>query len=186
MDKFNKPQRAASDTNCPNCGSTEVTTSYEQQKFLYGKEEVPLFAEVPVHGCSQCNFRFTDSDGEEARENAIRRYLDVPSPKEIEAIRRRYEMSRSEFADVSGLGSASLARWEAGTLIPNVANARYMFLLSFSDNLIRLRERYLRRRFEMDLSIPQRYEEVFTALVNVEHAAACAAKWSLRGVSKEH
>ena len=63
---------------CPNCESADVATSLERQTFSYGKESVQLNANVPVHRCQNCDFLFTDFEAEEARDRAIREYLDVP------------------------------------------------------------------------------------------------------------
>jgi hypothetical protein len=35
-------------------------------------------------------------------------------------------MSRAEFAAVTGFGEATVARWESGALLQNVANDRYL------------------------------------------------------------
>src|SRR5258706_1974658 len=116
MDKQRK-ETLASSLSCINCEGTEIATSFEQQTFLYGKEGVKLQAEVPVRTCLKCGFQFTDADAEEAREQAVRNYLDVPSAVELAAIRKKYILNRVEFGQLSGLGSASLARWESGALI---------------------------------------------------------------------
>ena len=38
-------------------------------------------------------------------------------------------MTRSEFAEVTGLGEATLGRWETGALVQNRANDRYLRLM---------------------------------------------------------
>ncbi|MBK8178538.1 MAG: helix-turn-helix domain-containing protein [Planctomycetes bacterium] len=44
-------------------------------------------------------------------------------------LRRRHGLSRQAFANLTGLGVATIARWERGLLIQNKANDRYMRLL---------------------------------------------------------
>ena len=48
-------------------------------------------------------------------------------------------MSRAAFAQVSGLGEASLNRWENGLAIQNHANDRYLRLLAHPEIMSRLR-----------------------------------------------
>ena len=48
-------------------------------------------------------------------------------------------MSRATFADVTGLGEATLGRWENGAVIQNRANDRYLRLLSLPGIMASLR-----------------------------------------------
>ena len=126
---------------CPSCDSDRITSEATTQSFLYGKqrEQVELKAKVTVYKCSDCDLQFTDSAAEEARNNAIREYLVLRKPHEIADIRDKHHLSRAEFAAISGIGTASLARWESGSLIQNVANDRYLYLLGFEENFVRIR-----------------------------------------------
>ena len=47
-------------------------------------------------------------------------------------------MNRSEFAQVTGLGEATLNRWENGTLVQNRANDRYLRLIAIPEVMNRL------------------------------------------------
>jgi len=187
MDKHAKQGGNEYQFTCPDCGSTNVSTKNEQQTFLYGKQGVSLSAVVPVRSCGSCDFRFTDWEAEEARDKATRKYLHLPSADEIEAVRKKYLMSREEFAAISGFGSASLARWETNTLIPNLANARYLFLLSFDDNIARLKAKDSSDQGSVDLpSVSRPCRSVFPAIPNLERATACAGMWKLRRPSKRN
>lgn len=171
--------------NCPNCGSVNVATNYEQQQFLYGKEAVSLHATVAVRSCTNCHFEFTDWEAEEARDKAIREYLHAPTGDEVESVRKKYHMSRAEFAAISGLGSASLARWETGALIPNAANARYLFLLSFAENITRLRAKDAYDQIEVESNLePRLFRDTFPAIKNFEQTTVRAIEWKLRSSSK--
>ena len=75
------------------------------------------------------------------RHEAVCRHLGVLTPKEIIAIRKSYGMSRAVFARLTGIGEASLARWENGLLIQSPAYDRFLFLLTFPENLERLKSR---------------------------------------------
>ena len=128
---------------CPNCNGTDFRVEPREQRFLYGKEgeASELAAVVPVHTCKTCGFEFTDEAAEEARHEAICRHLRLMTPKEIRALRGKYEMTRAEFAELSLVGTASLARWEAGILLQNGANDQLLYLLQFEENVALLNRR---------------------------------------------
>jgi DNA-binding transcriptional regulator YiaG len=128
---------------CPNCAENRFDTESREQRFLYGKpgEAIELVANVPVHICRACKFEFTSEEAEEPRHEAVCQHLGVLSPRRITDLRRLYDMSRAEFAELSRVGTASLARWEAGILIQNPANDQLLYLLHFEDNVERLRNR---------------------------------------------
>ena len=69
-------------------------------------------------------------EGERLRHEAVCRHLGVLSPAEISGLRKGFGMSRAAFAELTGLGEASLGRWESGAVIQNRANDRYLRLLS--------------------------------------------------------
>jgi putative zinc finger/helix-turn-helix YgiT family protein len=128
---------------CAACGAKTIRTIYETDTFLYGEgsQAVALNASIPVRLCDSCGFRFTDDVADEARHLAICRHLRVMTPSQIVSIRKRYDLSRAEFARLTRIGEASLARWENGEFIQNPANDSLLYLLSFSDNVERLRSR---------------------------------------------
>jgi DNA-binding transcriptional regulator YiaG len=130
---------------CPNCNGTEFDLDRREQRFLYGKEgeASELTAVVPVSTCKTCGFEFTGEDAEEARHEAVCRHLRLMTPREIKALRERYEMTRVELAELSRLGTASLARWEAGILLQNGANDQLLYLLQFEENVALLNHREL-------------------------------------------
>lgn len=131
---------------CPVCSATAVRREKEIERFPYGqgKGAVTLEALVPVYTCESCEFRYTDHEAEGLRHEAVCRHLQIMTPAELQKIRSDLGMSREELADISGLGVASLARWESGANIQNKANDNYLFLLSFTEN----RQRILSRGLE--------------------------------------
>jgi putative zinc finger/helix-turn-helix YgiT family protein len=132
---------------CPNCNGTKFRLERREQRFLYGREgeASEIAAIVPVHTCKNCGFEFTGEGAEEARHEAICRHLRLMTPREIKALREKYEMTRAEFAELSRLGTASLARWEAGILIQNGANDQLLYLLQYEENVALLNHRELSR-----------------------------------------
>ena len=89
-----------------------------------------LHANIPVRRCTSCDLEFLDHEGERLRHEAVCRYLGLLSPAEIRSIRKRYGMSRAAFAEVTGLGAATLGRWENGAVVQNQSNDRYLRLLA--------------------------------------------------------
>ena len=128
---------------CPACGKENVTTRGELQTFMYGVEDkaVELEARVRVHLCADCGSEYTGGDAEDARHEAVCTHLGLLPPREIVALRQKYELSRAEFSQLTRIGSASLARWESGNLLQNPAYDNFLYLLFFPDNLERLRRR---------------------------------------------
>jgi len=182
--KFERPLEATP-IECPNCDEGDVRTVNETQTFTYGKdrEAVELTASVPVHTCVRCGFQFTDSRAEDARHNAICRHLGVLTPKEIVALRKQYGMTRAEFAEVTRIGEASLARWESGQIIQNGANDQLLYLLCNSANMEMLALRVKGPEYEWSaLSIA--VENRFPALTDIQSQIHQAAMFRLCPTSR--
>ena len=111
-------------------------------EYRHRDEVVLLTADVTVHTCQTCGFKFLDSSSEDARNDAVCRFLRVMTPAEVKAVRVRSGLSRREMCAVSKIGEASLARWEAGALIQTAAYDNYLYLLGYADNLQRIRRRH--------------------------------------------
>lgn len=130
------PHEASTDGSCEircaACGSTDVSTKTISEEFEYGSGPAParIRVEIPVHRCASCETEYTDSAAEDIRHEAICQYLGVLSPKEILALRSSRGLSRQRFADITRIGSATLARWESGEIIQNAAMDNYMRLIS--------------------------------------------------------
>ena len=116
---------------CPLCGEFGISTSIQTDKFVYGdgKTAAELSVDLPVHYCAACDFQFVDSKGEDIKHRAVCQHLGVLPPEAIAQIRKKHGLSRAAFAQVTGLGEASLSRWEKGINIQNPANDRYIRLL---------------------------------------------------------
>ena len=128
---------------CPSCDGHQVKTTIQEQRFSYGKgdDAVELKAHVPVHHCADCDIDFTDGFAETLRHAAICAHLGIMTPDEVSAVRKAYGLSRADFAKITKIGEASLARWETGALIQNGALDQLLFLLTFPENFARLRRR---------------------------------------------
>ena len=127
-------QAAQLTQSCPMCGEDCVSTTWVLHAFDYGSEEdrVELHVRVPMNRCGACEFEYLDYRAERLKHDAVCDYLGVLSPDEIRRIRENYSMTRAAFADVTGLGEASLNRWENGLSIQRLAHDRYLRLLMAS------------------------------------------------------
>ena len=128
---------------CPNCGRKDIRTTTTDDTFTYGTgpDAVKLTINVPLRTCHDCKFQFLDIVAEDAQHEAICQHLGVLTPAQIQELRRRHQLSRAGFAQITKLGEASLARWERGELIQNAAYDQLLYLLTFEDNLERLKGR---------------------------------------------
>ena len=124
---------------CPICGNTGISTSWDQIEFDYGSEDSveELTANIPVRRCGICDFDYLDEEAERLKHKSICRHLGVLSPDEIRQIRNDLGMTQSELAEVTGIGEASLNRWENGLNIQTYAYDRYLRLLATRPEIVR-------------------------------------------------
>lgn len=156
-------RQVVADAVCPLCGGG-VTTAWTRHTFDYGSGEsaVELSVDVPVRRCDGCDFEFTDEIAERLRHEAVCDHLGVLPPAAIRHIRERHGMTRAQFAQVTGLGEASLNRWENGLNIQTHANDRYLRLLehpAIMRQLIELRDPRPRTRSASGL-VTARFREL--------------------------
>ena len=162
---------------CAQCGDDAVDMTVEVHTFDYmnGKEIVKICADVPVYTCRSCNFEFTDERAEISRHAAVCDYLGLLRPEQIRSIRG--SISRAEFARTTGLGEATIARWESGSLLQNVANDTLLRLLMVPKNMTHVRENIRPSRKSRIVS------EKFRALDLTDATLERAKNFSLRRVS---
>lgn len=128
--------------SCARCGAEVVDTVEHRHTFRYGAGEsaANLTVDLPVRRCRTCGFEFLDRESERIKLEAICDHLGVLSPSGIRGIREGYGMTQAEFAEVTGLGTATLVRWENGSMNHTRAYDRYMRLLENPEVMRRLRE----------------------------------------------
>jgi putative zinc finger/helix-turn-helix YgiT family protein len=127
--------------SCGFCGESRVSTRLEDDRFQYGdgNDAAQIVAVIPVHHCGSCGAEFTDDAAEDIRHDAVCRHLGVLTPSEIRHIRESRQLSRAEFARLTRIGEATLARWERGSLIQNAGYDQLLRLLRHDENVARLR-----------------------------------------------
>jgi len=139
----NKIKRENDVMTCPECGSESMSSSIQEHKFTYGicDTAVELSASVPVRKCDKCGFCFLDSEADDICHEVVCKHLGLMSPKQIKALRELHNLSQSQFAALTGLGEATLSRWERGINLQNEAYDNYLYLLGFEKNIKRTQER---------------------------------------------
>lgn len=142
-----------SNMKCPNCSSEDIQTENKKQGFTYGEAEgrVNLVAEIPVRHCLSCDLKYEDADAFEARHNAVCDHLGLMRPTMIKELRKKTYRTREAFAAATGIGIASLARWESGAVIQSPAYDRYLRLLAYLE---------VRERLNILTSRPQESLEI--------------------------
>lgn len=124
---------------CPDC-DTPAVTKWHETTFRYGEGDsaVDILVDLPVRVCGACGFEYIDQEGERRKHEALCRHFGVLTPHEIREIRSTRGMSRAAFAELTGLGEATIGRWERGAGIQSLANDRYLRLLGQANGVAHL------------------------------------------------
>lgn len=124
-------QAVGQQQRCAQCGAETIDTIQHRHTFRYGAGEsaAELTVDLPVRRCATCGFEFLDRESEKIKLEAICEHLGILSPSGIRRIREHYGMTQAEFAEITGLGTATLVRWESGSMNHTRAYDRYMRLL---------------------------------------------------------
>jgi HTH-type transcriptional regulator/antitoxin MqsA len=117
---------------CPSCGHQPLVAQRIRDEFEYGPddERMRVVAEaVPVLTCPACGEVLYGPEAAAIRHQAICRALGLLSPAEIKALRERLGPDQEDFARLTGIGVATLSRWERGRLLQTRALDRYLRVL---------------------------------------------------------
>lgn len=114
-------------THCPRCGSGRITwpsTSIEVSFVDRSGHDRVVTARTPVARCADCGDESLPAESVWHGHAAVCRAKGLLAPDEIVDRRRRLGLTQQELADLTGLGVASIRRWEAGVGTQTVANDR--------------------------------------------------------------
>lgn len=117
---------------CPLCGHQPLMAQRIRDEFEYGSDGDPILVvaeEVPVLICSPCGEVLYGPEAAAVRHQAICHALGLLSPAEIKALRERLGPDQEDFARLTGIGVATLSRWERGRLLQTRALDCYLRLL---------------------------------------------------------
>jgi DNA-binding transcriptional regulator YiaG len=114
---------------------------FEDFSFRAGGIDYPVHSTYPAHVCADCGASFIGESGEIARHEAVCGAMNRLTPREILTLRQnKLRLSRKTLSELSGIGEASLARWEAGELIQSESNDNLLRLLMVPENVSALRK----------------------------------------------
>lgn len=123
---------------CPNCGHSPLSQSSMTDRFDFTTESgetVSVEATgVPIEVCPNCKETYLGPAAAKVEHGAVCQALGLLSPAEIRALRENLGMTQSELAKVTGIGEATISRWERGRLLQNKAMDRLMRLLGHNDD----------------------------------------------------
>lgn len=108
---------------CAICGSGNATTTMIDHEFDFkvGNKMEVLSALVPVVECSECEEAYLAPGAEEIKHEAVCGFLGRLTPKAIVELRDQLGMSQAQLAKKTGIGVASIKRWETGIVIQGAA-----------------------------------------------------------------
>ena len=126
-------------TVCPSCESENLSHDDHESVFPYGigADAVNLSAIGLVHTCLDCNESFISENMAMSCHNAVCDHFGLLTPSQVRKVRGA--MSPEEFSELTGIGRASLFRWEGGKSLQSVAYDRFLRLLTFTENIARLK-----------------------------------------------
>ena len=114
---------------CGKCGQKEMhlaTVSYattiEHDGRAY-RVEIPA---LTVPQCSNCQAISIDDEADQQISNAFRREARLLAPEEIRQGREKLGLTQKQFANLLGVGEATVSRWETGAQIQQRAMDRFL------------------------------------------------------------
>ncbi len=104
---------------CPACEKeTELNFISREESIVVRGENIPVHVEYLK--CTECESEFNDPNSNyDALDAAYREYRTLHSmvqPETIKSFRERFGLTQAEFANLLGLGGATLSRYENGAL----------------------------------------------------------------------
>ena len=131
---------------CEFCNVAGATLSHELHEFDYGNgaDAVALSVPVPVWSCAACGEQVMDGEAEDLIHETVCRHLGRLTPGELRTLRSAFALRQEDLAALTGYGTASIKRWEAGSQIQSEAVDKHLRLVrSFGIDAVRNRTRAL-------------------------------------------
>lgn len=134
---FFQDQAAPAGEDCAICSepAAGVATKTQEFGYLHNGETVVLSAQVPVWACAECGEEYLALGAEEAQHEAVCAFLGRLSPNDIRSLRMELGLTQAQLAERTGIGIASIKRWEAGTVIQGAANDKQLRALRPAPNV---------------------------------------------------
>jgi len=104
---------------CPNCEKLELVEPYTHKTTINVKNE-PIQVELKLYRCLECGQLIQDpKNPQDELDIAYRIYRQrhhLLQPEEIIAIRKTYDLSQKDLSNLTGIGIATINRYENGSL----------------------------------------------------------------------
>lgn len=119
------------DSRCPMCGAPRLRAGRIRTSITF---DVPKLgrgstsAMIPTIECRECPYEAEDRSSFGIRAAAVAHALGILSSAEIRSARRALGWSRKELAERTGIGTASIFRWETGRVFQTRSNDRLLRL----------------------------------------------------------
>jgi len=133
-----KPQTTA---KCPECDKGLLVPQLVDETFNFdlGEETVKVHAQnVPVERCVNCGAELSGPAAAKVRHEAVCKAAGFFTPEEVKVLRKQLDLSQEAFAQLAGVGVATVSRVERGRLIQNRSTNNLFFLIAQSDEVRRL------------------------------------------------
>jgi putative zinc finger/helix-turn-helix YgiT family protein len=118
---------------CPACGQGWLKPTTVTDRFVHeedGTKRTVIVEKVPIERCAQCGESFRGPEAARLHHEAVCRTFGFLTPHEIRELREKaLGITQEEFARLTGIGLATISRWERGRLVQNRAMDRYLRLL---------------------------------------------------------
>ena len=127
----------------PICTHDALEPRVIRDEFDYGPEDdrIRIVIEaVPVMVCSVCGEVFYGPVAGQMHHRAICKAYHLMTPEEIKDVREQLGKTQEEFAELTGIGVATLSRWEKGRLMQTRAHDNYLRLLQALPEAVHLLE----------------------------------------------
>lgn len=114
------------------CGHSPLESKRIDKTFEYGADDQTLTVtahQVPVRVCANCGESYSGPEAARVEHEAICQALGLMTPAEIKSLRERLGWSQQDLADLTGLGIATVSRWERGRLMQNRSNNKVLLAL---------------------------------------------------------
>jgi len=108
---------------CAICGSGNARSIMVHHEFEYkcGSRLEVLAVQVPIVECADCEEAYFGDGAEDLKHEAVCDFLERLTPSKIVKIREKLGMSQAQLAAHTGIGIASIKRWETGLVIQGAA-----------------------------------------------------------------
>jgi putative zinc finger/helix-turn-helix YgiT family protein len=125
-------QQANSGGRCSICGHVPLEKKRIEKTFAYGAdgESITVTAcQVSVRVCEHCGEIYSGPEAARVEHEAICHALDLVTAAEIKSLREQLGWSQQYLADLTGLGIATVSRWERRRLLQNRSNNKVLLAL---------------------------------------------------------